>query len=162
MIEIEPAGQADVEGLLELRDGLARWLLDQGIEQWHPGEFPAERLAEWIDAGLVHVHRRAGRLLAAVAVLWHGWLWPADGVEAGYVHLLMVDRSLAAQGVGDAVLRWAEGHIAGNGRSRVRLDAARGNGKLQAWYEARGYREVGQRTFAEPGLHPAILREKTL
>ena len=162
-LRLEPATPDDATELLALRDGLGRWLADRGIRQWEPGEFPHERLVAWLTAGSVHVLRREGRIVAAVAVLWDDpEIWGDDPAPAGYVHLLMVDRSQAGQGVGDAMLAWAEAHIAAHGRRRARLDAGRDNHRLQSWYAARGYREVGEREFEDDHWFAVTLREKTL
>lgn len=160
---LDPADHGDVAALLELRDALARWLWKRGIAQWQEGEFGAERLRTWIDAGWVHVLRRDDRIAAAVTVLWEDPdIWGPAQPPAGYVHLLMVDRDHAGRGLGEWTLTWAEGHIAATGRRLVRLDAAADNPRLQRWYADRGYREVGHREFADGAWFAVTLREKRL
>lgn len=51
----EPAAVDDAEALVALRDGIARWLLERGVDQWLPGEFPQQRMRSWIERG--HIHR---------------------------------------------------------------------------------------------------------
>ncbi len=98
MVLVEPATLNDVSDLVTLRDRLASWLLERGIEQWNPGEFGVERMRRWVADGRVFVHRR-GAPVAVVAVLWEDNIWPADDVRAGYIHLLMVDRRFAREGL---------------------------------------------------------------
>ena len=160
---VELARPGDVDALLELRDRLAGWLARRSIEQWTPGELPAERLAAWVDQQAVHVVRRGGRLVAAVAVLWDDpEVWGHDDGTAGYVHLLMADRIHAGTGLGDRMLAHAEQHITRTGRTLARLDAVTSNPFLDTWYRVRGYQPVGTRTF--PGLrwHDTTLYEKVL
>lgn len=162
-LAMEPATERDVDALVELRDRLARWMVERGIEQWRPGEFPRERMSRWVDGNEVFVHHRDGALAAAVVVLWSDAdLWKADDATSGYLHLLMVDRRHRGQQIGEELLAWAEQHIAGHGRALARLDAVSQNRWLQAWYEARGYREVGERSFEHGGWFPVTLREKPL
>lgn len=59
-----------VDAMLALRDGLARWLVARGVQQWRPGELTAERLRGLVHAGHVHVLRDHGLVVATVAVLW--------------------------------------------------------------------------------------------
>lgn len=166
---LEVAGTADVDALLVLRDELAAWMEASGIDQWHPGELAREKVASWVEAGLVLVrparHGDAGDvpLLGAIAVLPDDpEFWGATGEDgtAGYVHLLMVRRQAHGRGLGDELLGGAEARIAATGRGLARLDAASDNARLSAWYERRGYRAT--RRVELPGLGPTTLREKAL
>lgn len=167
-MEIVPATLEDAGPLVAVRDGLARWLESRGIAQWIPGEFPARQMRDWIDAGHVHVLRDGGRAVGAVAVLWEDAdIWGTDGEDgrAGYVHLLMVDRSRAGQGLGDRLLAHAEGLIRDHDRSLSRLDAVADNEPLHAWYRTRGYLPVRPKTFEgryAADWYDCLLFEKTL
>lgn len=163
-LSLEPATRTDVDALVELRDRLARWLTEAGIRQWTAGEFPAERMRALVDTGSVFLDRGPdGAPVTAVAVEWADpAIWGDADEEAGYVHLLMVDRRLGGRGVGAAVLAWAEKHIAATGRRLARLDAVTSNRRLRRWYEERGYVEVGRRSFDDPRWFPTTLMQKRL
>lgn len=107
------------------------------------------------------VHRLGGAPAAVVSVHWDDDIWPVDEVEASYIHLLMVDRRFAGEGLGAEMLKWAERHILEDGRTFARLDAVRSNQALQQWYAQRGYRLVGFRDFSSCQYETA-LREKRL
>lgn len=157
-----PARPDDATDLVGLRDDLARWLTSRGIRQWRPGEFALDRMRTWVDRSWVHVHRVDGAVAAAVAVLPDDpdiWQAPPDG-DAGYIHLLMVARPYAGQGLGDAALAHAEEVIRRTGRPLARLDAVTANPALGRWYTQRGYRPVGVRSFDDPALFATTLFEK--
>ena len=157
----ERAERDDIDELLVLRDALARWLSDRGIEQWLPGELPRQRLGAWVDRGRVHVHRHRGEIVAAVAALDDDpEIWNDGRVDAGYIHLLMVDRRHAGRGLGEAGLAYAEQQIRDGGGRVARLDTVATNTALQSWYERHGYRRAGTRTFEKPGLFDVVLFEK--
>lgn len=159
----ETAGRDDVDELCALRDRIAGWLLERGIEQWLPGEFPAVRMAAWLERGDVFVHRRNGRIAAAVAVLDEDpTVWDDHDQGAGYVHLLMVDRAFAGTGLGDGAIAFAEQELCRRGRRIARLDAVASNSFLRGWYDQRGYRVVGEQTFADLELFDSVLLEKPL
>lgn len=163
---LRPARPDEVDGLLALRDDAAGWLLERGIRQWHPGEFDRSMLAEWVDDGLVHVLDHGG-IAAMVAVLWADpAIWPDDDGRAGYVHLLAVAPERAGQGLGSAVLAWAERHVGAHGRDLVRLDHVDGNDRLARWYADRGYQVVSQVAMSSCGPvddpYPAVLWAKHL
>lgn len=70
--------------LVVLRDQVAPWLLERDIQEWLPGEFPTARMQAWADRGDVFVHRRDGRIVAAVAVLDADLeIWDDDRDDAG-------------------------------------------------------------------------------
>lgn len=162
-VVFEVARPGDVDELVELRERTARWLVDRGIAQWLPGEFGTERMSRWVAAGHVHVLRRAEAIAAVVALFdADPEVWPDAGADAGYIHLLMVDRRHAGAGLGDAALTHAEERIRARGGRLARLDAVATNGTLHRWYRDRGYREVGTCRPEDPQLFASVLLEKPL
>jgi protein-tyrosine phosphatase len=159
----ERAASGDVDELVALRDQLAKWLIELGIQQWLPGEFSRARMRAWVERGDVLVHRRDARIAAAVAVLDEDTaIWHDDHESAGYVHLLMVDRAHAGVGLGDVALAHAEDRMRGRGRPLARLDVVASNAVLRRWYGDRGYEIVGTRAFEDLELFDVVLLEKPL
>ena len=157
------ANAEDADDLVALRDQVARWLLERDIHQWLPGEFPVARMQAWIGHGDVFVHRRDVRIVAAVAVLDAApEIWDDDRKDAGYIHLMMVDREYASLGLGDVTLAFAEQRVRDRGGRLARLDAVASNAVLRGWYQSRGYEVVGSRSFQEPELFDLTLFEKML
>jgi GNAT superfamily N-acetyltransferase len=150
--------------VLELRDDLARWMLEHGIEQWRPGDLPLEWIQVCAAQGWVFVMARGKDLVGSVTIVWEDPLiWGERPEPAGYVHMLMVDRDLAGHGIGRCLLGWAERFILGSEREVARLDCARANGPLRSYYERDGYRLVEYQDF--PGVERALetaLYEKSL
>ncbi len=154
----------DVAAVMALRVAAARWLVSLGIDQWSPDD-PFEPLVRgFTQQHALWVVRQGDRLAGSVAVLWTDpTVWGAQADEAGYVHSLVIDRAFAGRGLGDAILEWAESHISRNGRSLARLDCVRGNRKLRDYYEAGGYRHVGDRDFPDAAWARGVaLYEKAL
>lgn len=138
-----PATQADVADIIELRDGLAQWMLDQGIDQWRPGEYPTEVAAAQVHAGEWFVHRVDGALVATVRIAYSDTdFWGDDIADAGYIHGLMVAPSHRRGGMGREVVTFAEKTIRAAGKSLARLDTATGNPVLMAYYPHLGFRPV--------------------
>jgi protein-tyrosine phosphatase len=136
------------QAVLRLRDELATWVVQRGIDQWHPGEMPLAWLELCIAHGWVHTAWAQQELVASVTVTWEDpFIWGESETPAGYIHMLMVDRAYAGNGVGRSILGWAEGQIAASGRRLARLDCATSNRRLCAYYERAGYRSVGLRQF---------------
>lgn len=167
---MEQATGSDAPAILALRDALARWQIERGIDQWRPGEISPDNIAIQADAGLWFVLRDAAdpRALIATAQVLNSdtRFWGAarggDGT-AGYLHGLMVRRTHAGRGLGSQILAWFEQFVLDCGRQVARLDCNARNTVLQAYYQRHGYTECGLTEFdAEVGLHPARLFEKHL
>ena len=140
--------------VLALRDDLARWMLERGIEQWRPGDLPLEWVGHCVTEGWVYLVSDGEELVGSVTIVWQDPLvWGERRESAGYVHMLMVNRGFAGRGIGRAVLEWAEGFILESGRDLARLDCARGNRALRGYYERAGYELVGSKCF--PGIERA-------
>jgi protein-tyrosine phosphatase len=159
---VAEATKGDVDALLRLRDDAARWLLARGIEQWRPGEIPYswERGDDYFVFVLWHGDDRVG----TVTILWDDpVIWGEQPTPAGYVHNLVVARHFGGQGLGIALLHWAENHVAESGRSIVRLDCAAQSRALRDLYESVGYRWVRDQQYAWLGPNLALaLYEKNL
>lgn len=171
--QLKPRGatNSDAPAIWRLRQSLATWMVNQGIEQWHPGELGVEAIAELVGSASVFVVECSDVLVGSVTVSWSDpSVWGEQTVPAGYIHQLMVSREHAGHGLGSAVLAWAEDLIRLSGRSLVRLDCVRSNQRLRTYYEDRGYRFVRYQDFGgQPspllsGAVPAVtaLYEKAL
>lgn len=68
---------------------------------------------------------------------------PADRPgDALYVHKLAVSRTCSGQGLGEVLLDWAALRAAAHDRPYLRLDCAKDNARLQAYYKKAGFRHV--------------------
>ena len=83
------------------------------------------------------VTRRAENM--AVASL-DGRLVGMAYVEARTLEAINVLPEFQRRGIGDALLRWAESRIQGQGYSEASLDTQEANAPARAFYERRGYR----------------------
>ncbi|KPC58726.1 GNAT family N-acetyltransferase [Streptomyces chattanoogensis] len=143
----------DVPALVALYDGAARWMLENGIEQWKPGQKDEAHFRRRIverETGEVWLAETAGRVVGGFELWWEDVpAWGEQPPVAGYVHRLMVDRAHAPAGTGRAMLAQAERRIAEAGREWSRLDCMTGNPRLRPYYEGAGYTVVGEQPFKE-------------
>jgi ribosomal protein S18 acetylase RimI-like enzyme len=139
-VTIERATPEDADTFLEIHEEAARWLWEQGIRQWQPGTFQKAWIALPIERGELYLAKRGGEALGTVMLQWADeYTWGEQPPDAGYIHGLRVRRSTTGQGLGRAMLRWAEREIARVGRPIARLDCIAGNERLCAYYLAAGY-----------------------
>ncbi|WP_141691875.1 GNAT family N-acetyltransferase [Nocardia brasiliensis] len=139
------ATRADAEDIAHLRDRLARWMVDNGIDQWHPGEYPAELVAAETDRGEWFVWRDdTGTLLATVRLVWRDPdFWGADDdTEAGYIHGLMVAPEQRGRELGSRIIQFCTDYTLDQGITLQRLDTAANNPVLRKYYTAQGFTEL--------------------
>ena len=144
------------QGIVDLRDRLARWLQGRGVDQWREGEFDPSEVHDEIDRGewwVVESPVHPGLVLASVRVIWEDpQIWGQQPQPAGYTHGVAVDRSLAGTGTGARLIRAAERVIVESERSVSRLDCDDNNPVLKRFYAGLGYTPRGVVDFFVPRL----------
>jgi GNAT superfamily N-acetyltransferase len=142
MISLVPAVVPDAPAIVRLRDNLARFQLERGQPQWSIGEVTVAAMAAQISRQEWFVWRHHEVIDATCRLLWaDDMLWP-EGGDAGYIHGLMVRRCRMGEGIGTALLAWAETRIRERGIALARLDCAMTSVTLRRWYASHGYLEV--------------------
>lgn len=165
-VTFRQADDRDLDLLVGMFDGVARWMVRGGIDQWKPGDKSAEHFRARIAAGEVWLASAGSRVVGAYELWWDDeQAWGPQPPVAGYVHRLMTDRESAPAGTGRALLTHAEGRIAAGGRTVARLDCVSRNPRLRTYYEAAGYTAVGEepgKLAADGTRYGVVLLEKAL
>jgi ribosomal protein S18 acetylase RimI-like enzyme len=142
---ITHATAADVDALTTIYEETERWQIARGIDPGLPPMPLRLIVARRVENGSIYLARLGGAPAGTVTLAWDDrTVWPdAPEGDAGYVHGLAVARAFAGQQIGLAILRWAEGYIAAQGKPFVRLDCNGDNPALRAYYERAGYTHRG-------------------
>ena len=161
-VVVSQASPRDAVVTLRLRDALAIWMVEHGIDQWRPGDLPLSWIELCVAQGWVFAARRDTNLIGSLTLVWEDpFVWGSRNEAAGYVHMVMVDRAFARLGLGRSLLDWAEQRIIRAGHRRPRLDCVRTNVALREYFEDAGYVLVGDREFAG-GVPAVALYQKAL
>jgi ribosomal protein S18 acetylase RimI-like enzyme len=159
-VVVARASSDDALTILTLRDDLAAWMVEHGIEQWRSGEMPLAWIETCAAHGWLFAASRNGSLVGSVTLVWTDpFVWGDQNEPAGYIHMLMVRRADAGSGLGRRLLEWAENQIRSSGLCVARLDCVRSNARLREYYESAGYSLVGHRDF--PGDSNVALGDTT-
>jgi GNAT superfamily N-acetyltransferase len=155
----------DMSEALTLLDASAAWLRNQGVQgQWptsftdpSPDDVPRDRpeeLRRYAAAGQLWVFRDAEYDDAVVATVvvthWpdldfaHYWPCGHSGLfDARYLCRMTVAREVRGNGVGAAVVGFAEWLATCAGVSFLRLDCSKTNTRLHEHYQSLGFERVG-------------------
>ncbi|RJO80031.1 GNAT family N-acetyltransferase [Nocardia panacis] len=160
------AAPPDTAEIVALRDRLAQWMVERGIQQWLPGEYPEDAVAAEVARGEWFIWRaESGALTAVARLVWRDPdFWGADDAEAGYIHGLMVAPEFRGNDLGARVVRFCAERTRSRGIGVQRLDFASDNPVLRKFYVAQGFREVRQAPLPERfrGNSTVTLMEKLL
>ncbi|MER7570213.1 GNAT family N-acetyltransferase [Streptomyces sp. NPDC126514] len=160
------AAEADAGTLARLHGSSALWQLARGIDQWKPGEKDETHFLDRMRDGEVWLAHAGGHLAGAWELWWTDpAAWGPRPDDAGYIHRLMTTPHTAPPGTGRALLAEAESRISATGRPYARLDCLTSNPRLRAYYEAAGYRVVGEQPTKHGGTgspYAVTLLEKKL
>jgi protein-tyrosine phosphatase len=149
-LRVTTASVEHAPAIRELRNDLARWMVQRGIAQWSPDEMSLEWIETCISWEAVHVVTLDEQLVGSVTVVWSDpFIWGERPTDAGYIHMLIVDPQCRGHGIGRSILVWAEASIRDAGRPLARLDCVRTNRRLRDYYEAAGYRFVAHKGFPD-------------
>jgi GNAT superfamily N-acetyltransferase len=126
-------------------------------------EFPDVLLD--LPEGLVHLGWVDGRAVGTFVLRWSDErLWGPDDGQGGYLHRLATHPVAAGRGLGRRLVDAAGGLTARHGRRWLRLDCDRDNQRLRAYYEAQGFRHIGDVValpwLTRPGTRSASLYQR--
>ncbi|WP_219467420.1 GNAT family N-acetyltransferase [Nonomuraea rhizosphaerae] len=154
-LALRRADETDLPGVLRLLADTSEWLHSQGVRQWPRGGFGPERIEPLIAERVLYLVDDELRYLelddaappvATIAVDGHAdpefWRPGDDPGDALYVHKLAVARPWSGSGLGDALLDWAGAMAYDQGRTWLRLDCAKANQRLQAYYSKHRFRHL--------------------
>jgi GNAT superfamily N-acetyltransferase len=145
---VRPAQESDIEAILTIWAEADEWMRQRGIEPGAPPMPLRNIVSNRIQDDACYVVRKDGPPSKVVGTITLEWA--DDGVwsdrspdDACYVHGLATERASAGQGIGVALLRWAEDMALAAGKSYVRLDCNATNPALRAYYEHAGLTHCG-------------------
>ena len=152
-LEISVAHAADLPGVLRLFDDAVAWLNARGVTgQWGTTPFSASprsgpRFMGWIDAGALFVARQDGRIVGTVALAaqppaYAAHFWETFPATAYYLEAFATARDRAGEGIGGALLAWAEAYARQRGKATIWLDCWADSRDLVAYYQRAGYTPV--------------------
>ena len=144
-IGIVQARASDLDTVLSILEEAAQWLVSRGIDQWQPGSFSRQRIADRIERGEMYLAELRGRAVGTLALQWSDEeTWGDVPEDAGYIHGLAIRRAFAGKGLGRELLRWAEDKVAASGKEYLRLDCIAENRSLNEYYGRAGFSYRGE------------------
>jgi len=149
-LSVAPATQKDLLPLLKLFDETVNWLNAHGqANQWGSELFSTsldrhKQFLQWIHDEAFFAARIQGKIVGSLALnLTPPWYiakrWEVFPLSALYLEAFTTSRAHAGQGLGRALLRWAEHYTLEIGRTAIWLDCWADNPTLVRYYQQAGF-----------------------
>lgn len=145
-LDIRPALTDDLPAIARLLDEAGAWLRSQAITDQWPEQFVLADLAQRIELGELHIAYQDTTPVGTFALDHHAdpdfWHDDSNGTRACYLDRLAVTRSHAGRGLGALLIDHAANLAAHQDRLWLRLDCAKHNTRLHAYYRLLGFEHV--------------------
>ena len=150
----------DLDTIKKLTEACAVAMESKGIFQWNEHYPSLERLKVDIEKKELHVLENTDKLLGIIVItevmdeeyIPISWLTPNS--KNLYIHRLATDPATWGKGYGQKLMNFAEDFARENNFESVRLDTFSQNKRNQSFYEARGYKKLGNIFFPKQSTHP--------
>ncbi len=173
-IVIDKAKNSDIDLLEKLYDDLNDYLSSHtNYPGWKKGIYPTRAEAEhFFESGTLYVAKRGEQIVGSMALTHEPEQPPANGswlIEAEYddvfvSHVFVVNPLFFRNGIGEAMLNFAEEQGKKEGMKSIRLDVYENNKPAIRAYEKCGYRFIDKVDlgYGEYGLDLFSLYEKLI
>jgi GNAT superfamily N-acetyltransferase len=150
----------EIPDILDMTKACAKSMIEQGIYQWNEYYPSEEGFGRDIARKELYVLEIGDKIIGTIVVSTLmdpeydpiGWLTP--NVNNIYIHRLAVHPQEQKKGYAKELMDFAENLARKGGFVSVRLDTFSKNGRNNKFYQARGYRAVGDVYFPKQSVFP--------
>lgn len=167
-MKIRHAVLEDIPEILKITRACAQKMRLRGIYQWN-GYYPSgEAFEEDVSRNELYVLEKGRKLIGCIVISTHfddfykevEWL-TADGSHF-FIHRLAIHPDHQGKGYAQQMMDFAENMAREKNLTSIRLDTFSKNERNQRFYEARGYRRLGEIFFPKQSKFPFYCYELPL
>ena len=165
---IELANTSHLSEIKQLTEACAKAMQEKGIFQWNEFYPSREKLARDIEKEELYLLKKEGVIIGIIVLTpemdeeYIPIQWLTSNSENLYVHRLGTHPAVWGEGFGQTLMDFAETFARKNRFQSVRLDTFSQNLRNQKFYEARGYKRLGNIYFPKQSEHPFYCYELVL
>lgn len=165
---IRKARLTDLNTIISITDACGMDMKERGIYQWNE-HYPSKAVfRQDIENNTLYIMELQGRIIGCMMLstfkdpVYNAIKWLTPDPNNLYIHRLAVNPSLQKQGHGKELMDFAEQTAAEKHYLSIRLDTFSQNPRNQKFYEARGFKRLGDVFFPNQSTHPFHCYEKIL
>lgn len=165
---IIPGKTSDISEIIELTRACARHMISQGIYQWND-HYPNKNAFENdIARNELFVYKVNNKIIATIVIStlmddeYKDINWLTPSVNNLYIHRLAVHPDFQKQGKAREMMDFALTYAKNKKVPSLRLDTFSQNKRNHIFYEARGYKRLGNVYFPKQSEDPFYCYENVL
>ena len=163
---IVPAKILDLQEIMSLTKACTQAMIAQNIFQWnehYPSRYTFQNDLKRKELYVLrHHHVIAGTVVISTYMdeEYKTIQWLTPNKNNLYIHRLAVHPDFQGQGLGQALMGYAEAFAKAKKATSIRLDTFSQNARNNRFYEARGYKKLGAIYFPKQSEHPFYCYER--
>ncbi|TMM59118.1 GNAT family N-acetyltransferase [Maribacter algarum] len=157
---IRRAKISEIPDILTICKACAAHMISNGIYQWnehYPSAAAFEKDIERDELYVLEVNEKIIGTIVISTLMDDEYVpieWRTPNGNSVYIHRLSIEPNLQGKGYAQKLMDFAENYAKENGFVSVRLDTFSQNKRNQKFYEARGYRRLGDIFLPKQSEHP--------
>lgn len=157
---IRKANTNELSEIKKLTEACARAMINKGIYQWNEQYPSLEKLQEDIKNEELYVFEKDSKIIGIMViteVMDEEYIpieWLSKTNKNIYIHRLATHPDYWGQGYAQKLMDFAENFAENHHFESLRLDTFSQNKRNQNFYEARGYKRLGNIYFPKQSKHP--------
>ncbi len=150
----------EIPDILKITRACALNMSDNGIHQWNEHYPSKDAFENDIDRNELYVLEENSKIIGTIVISTHmdqeyqPIKWLTENKNNIYIHRLSVHPENQGKGYAQKMMTFAENYAKQKNYSSVRLDTFSQNKRNQKFYEARGYKKLGDIYFPKQSIHP--------
>lgn len=157
---IVPAKISDLPEIMRLTRACAEAMIAQNIYQWNQHYPSLNAFQNDLKRKELYVLKHQDAIAGTIVISTHmddeykpiQWLTPSKNNL--YIHRLAVHPDFQGQGLGQALMEYAEAFAKAKKATSIRLDTFSQNARNNRFYKARGYQKLGEIYFPKQSAFP--------
>ncbi|WP_300433767.1 GNAT family N-acetyltransferase [Christiangramia sp.] len=157
---IRKAKITELQEIKNLTEACARAMIKKGILQWNEHYPSLKKLKADILKEELYVFQEQNKIIGIIVITetmdeeYIPITWLSRTSNNIYIHRLATHPDFWGQGYAQKLMDFAENYAKKNQFESVRLDTFSQNKRNQRFYEARGYKRLGNIYFPKQSEHP--------
>lgn len=150
----------EISDIMNITAACSAHMINNGIYQWNESYPSKKKFVSDLERNELFVLETENQVLGVVVIStlmdeeYVPIKWSSPDNTAIYIHRLAVHPDHQGKGYAQQLMQFAEEHAKNNGFDSVRLDTFSQNQRNQKFYEARGYKKLGDIYFPKQSEHP--------
>lgn len=157
---IRTAIPSEIDAIMDITKACAQKMISEGIFQWNESYPNSDTFYKDVERGELYVLLSEARIIGCIVISsekdaeYDQIAWLTKDRDNFYIHRLAIHPDYQHRGYAKKCMDFAEELARKKGGRSIRLDTFSQNKRNQKFYEARGYKKLGNVYFPRQSEYP--------